>query len=100
MCQCHARFVPLVSRVISSPCSVTVTDQPGLVIEVGGGYSTLLVDRALARNRAEQPDRRARHVCIEPYENPWLERPETWRESVKRSNAGNDYPGGLPAKEK
>lgn len=48
--------------------------KPGLVIEVGGGYSTLLVERALARNRAEQPDRRARHVCIEPYENPWLER--------------------------
>lgn len=25
---------------------------------------------------------------------------ETWRESVRRSNAGNDYPGGLPAKGK
>jgi predicted O-methyltransferase YrrM len=46
--------------------------QPGRVIEVGGGYSTLLIGRALARNRSE--GREARHVCIEPFEMDWLER--------------------------
>jgi predicted O-methyltransferase YrrM len=46
--------------------------KPKLVVEVGGGYSTLLIEKALARNRAEQAP--ARHVCIEPYEMPWLER--------------------------
>ena len=44
------------------------TRRPSLVVEVGCGYSTLLIQRALARNGA------GRHICIEPYENPWLER--------------------------
>ncbi len=48
--------------------------KPARVIEVGGGYSTLLVEMAIARNRAERPGRQFRHACIEPYENPWLER--------------------------
>jgi hypothetical protein len=47
--------------------------KPAQVIEVGGGYSTLLIEKALARNRAEQPGGKFRHVCIEPYEMPWLE---------------------------
>jgi hypothetical protein len=48
--------------------------KPARVIEVGGGYSTLLIEKALARNRAEQPGTQFRHLCIEPYEMPWLER--------------------------
>ena len=64
------------------------TRKPALVIEVGGGYSTLLLKRALDRNRAEQPDRSIRHVCIEPYENPWLERSgaEVLRQRVEDSD--------------
>lgn len=47
--------------------------KPSLVIEVGGGHSTLLLHKAIGRNRAESPGRQFRHVCIEPYEMPWLE---------------------------
>ncbi len=45
--------------------------RPGRFIEVGGGYSTLMAWRALTRNAAEGHPCDA--VCIEPYENPWLE---------------------------
>jgi predicted O-methyltransferase YrrM len=61
--------------------------KPGLVIEVGGGYSTLLIARALGRNRSEGGT--ARQVCIEPYEMPWLERTgaEVVRQRVEEAPA-------------
>jgi predicted O-methyltransferase YrrM len=46
--------------------------KPMRVVEVGGGYSTLIIAAALSRNRLEPGRERARHICIEPYENPWL----------------------------
>lgn len=45
--------------------------QPRLLIEIGSGFSTRMAKSALDKNRAEGHD--ARHVCIEPYEKPWLE---------------------------
>lgn len=47
--------------------------RPKRVFEVGSGYSTLVAARALQRNREEGAPA-ARHVCIEPYEAPWLAR--------------------------
>jgi hypothetical protein len=45
--------------------------KPRRVVEVGSGNSTLVVNAALGRNRDEhQP---CEHLCIEPYEMPWLE---------------------------
>jgi hypothetical protein len=58
------------------------TRKPALVIEVGGGYSTLLLQKAIGRNQAERPGTLFRHVCIEPYEKPWLEK--TGVEIVRR----------------
>lgn len=49
------------------------TLKPCTVIEIGSGFSTLLARKALRRNTAEAGGT-TRHVCIEPYENPWLER--------------------------
>ena len=40
--------------------------RPSLVIEVGAGWSSLLTDRALAKNGA------GTLRCIEPYPEPWL----------------------------
>ena len=59
--------------------------KPRRVFEVGSGHSTLMARRALARNRMDDPDYRCRHVCIEPYEMPWLERAgvEVVRERVE-----------------
>ncbi len=47
--------------------------KPRRIFEVGSGHSTLLAMRALRRNLAEDPGSRCEHICIEPYESPWLE---------------------------
>ena len=46
--------------------------RPRRTIEVGGGHSTRFAGSALAVNRASGSP--CRHLCIEPYESPWLER--------------------------
>lgn len=48
--------------------------KPRRIFEVGSGYSTLMAIRATAKNRAEDAAYQCRHVCIEPYEVPWLEK--------------------------
>lgn len=48
--------------------------RPARVIEVGCGYTTLLFEEALRRNAKDDPAYRYEHWCVEPYENPWLER--------------------------
>ncbi len=59
--------------------------KPRQIFEIGSGYSTLLATAALAKNLQEDPDYRCRHVCIEPYEQPWLEQsgPEIIRSRVE-----------------
>lgn len=47
--------------------------KPRRIFEVGSGHSTRMAIRALLRNRADDPAYLCRHVCIEPYEMPWLE---------------------------
>lgn len=47
--------------------------KPGKVVEIGSGFSTKLARQALQKNAAET-GRRAGHICIEPYERPWLEK--------------------------
>lgn len=46
--------------------------KPGKVIEIGSGASTRIVRRALQLNH-DVDAVSARQVCVEPYENPWLE---------------------------
>lgn len=45
--------------------------KPEKVVEIGSGYSTRMMKRALDQNRKEGIF--ATHICIEPYEMPWLE---------------------------
>jgi hypothetical protein len=47
--------------------------KPRLLIEVGSGFSSLLAIKALEANRAELPGYACRHICIEPFERPWLQ---------------------------
>ncbi|UFS69718.1 class I SAM-dependent methyltransferase [Geomonas sp. RF6] len=58
---------------------------PRTVIEIGSGNSTLMVRNALKKNAQEREGYRCRHVCIEPYEMPWLEQAgvEVIRERVE-----------------
>lgn len=48
--------------------------KPRRLFEIGSGHSTLMARRALDRNRREDSACTCEHVCVEPYEMPWLER--------------------------
>jgi hypothetical protein len=50
--------------------------KPKRIFEVGSGNSTLVAHRAVNMNRKEMADYTCKHVCIEPFENPWLEQLE------------------------
>jgi hypothetical protein len=42
------------------------------IIEVGSGHSTLLAQKAIEMNFKENSSIQPKHICIEPYEKPWL----------------------------
>ena len=47
--------------------------KPKKIIEIGCGYSTLMAQKAIHVNQIENSDYQCEHICIEPYEMPWLE---------------------------
>jgi hypothetical protein len=47
--------------------------KPRRIVEIGSGHSTLMAQRAVRKN-LEEAGVECRHICIEPYEAPWLER--------------------------
>lgn len=47
--------------------------KPERIVEIGSGFSTLIAQKAVRRNREESSGYRCEHVCIEPFEMPWLE---------------------------
>lgn len=47
--------------------------KPRRIIEIGSGHSTLIAQRAVRRNKEEIEQYQCKHVCIEPFEAPWLE---------------------------
>ncbi len=59
--------------------------KPCKIIEIGSGYSTLMAQKAIEKNKREQANYYCQHVCIEPFENPWLEEleVEVFREKVE-----------------
>jgi predicted O-methyltransferase YrrM len=48
--------------------------RPQHIIEIGSGYSTMMVRNAIGNNRLEDAAYACRHICIEPYEQAWLEK--------------------------
>jgi predicted O-methyltransferase YrrM len=48
--------------------------KPRRIFEVGSGNSTLIAHRAVTMNQRETAGYACKHVCIEPYENSWLEK--------------------------
>lgn len=48
--------------------------KPKNIIEVGSGNSTLMAMKAIRKNNQQNPYCKCNHICIEPYENPWLEK--------------------------
>jgi hypothetical protein len=59
--------------------------KPTQIIEIGSGNSTKLARAAIRKNEMDDPKYRCRHICIEPYEMPWLEKlgVEVVREKVE-----------------
>jgi hypothetical protein len=49
--------------------------KPGRVFEIGSGNSTLIAMKAIRKNQEEVPGYQCKHLCIEPYEMPWLKKP-------------------------
>jgi hypothetical protein len=47
--------------------------KPKRIFEIGSGFSTLLAIKAIRRNTLEDSSYGCHHVCIEPFEKPWLE---------------------------
>lgn len=48
--------------------------KPKKIIEIGSGFSTLMAKEAIQKNRIESEGQyECEHICIEPYERPWLE---------------------------
>jgi hypothetical protein len=47
--------------------------RPKRLYEIGSGNSTLMARLAIAANRAADPAYECEHLCVEPYEMPWLE---------------------------
>lgn len=47
--------------------------KPRRIIEIGSGNSTLMARNAVLKNKSESIDYSCEHVCIEPYEQDWLE---------------------------
>jgi hypothetical protein len=48
--------------------------KPKRLFEIGSGNSTLMAIKAIKKNIEESPDNACKHLCIEPYEQPWLEK--------------------------
>ncbi|MCK4663287.1 MAG: class I SAM-dependent methyltransferase [Bacteroidales bacterium] len=48
--------------------------KPKKIIEIGSGHSTLITQHALTKNSIENKIYHYEHICIEPYENLWLEK--------------------------
>jgi predicted O-methyltransferase YrrM len=48
--------------------------KPRKMIEIGCGSSTLMVQNAIRQNKLEDTEYEFQHICIEPYEQPWLEK--------------------------
>jgi len=48
--------------------------KPKKIIEIGSGHSTKMARLAIAANQKSDNTYQCKHVCIEPYEMPWLEK--------------------------
>jgi len=48
--------------------------KPKKIIEIGCGNSTKMAQLAINQNKKENDNYQCEHICIEPYEMPWLEK--------------------------
>lgn len=53
--------------------SVIRATKPARIVEIGSGFSTLMMQLAIDANRAADPAYGCGVLCVEPYEMPWLD---------------------------
>jgi predicted O-methyltransferase YrrM len=60
--------------------------KPRRVVEVGCGQSTLFALLAERHNLQDDPSHSCQHICVEPFEQPWLEKTgvEVIREQIEK----------------
>ena len=46
------------------------------IIQIGSGYSTLMANSAILKNKELDKNYKCEHICIEPYEQEWLSKLE------------------------
>lgn len=64
--------------------------KPRKIIEVGCGFSTLIIQNAIKRNK-EENNIITKHVCIEPYENEYLSQFDLTFKKLKIEKVNLDY---------
>ncbi|MEK6780172.1 MAG: class I SAM-dependent methyltransferase [Bacteroidota bacterium] len=47
--------------------------KPKRIVEIGSGHSTLMAIKAIDKNKEDDFQYYVEHICIEPFEQPWLE---------------------------
>lgn len=62
--------------------------KPGKIIEIGSGHSTLMAINAIKQNQKSDSSYKCDHICIEPFENKWLEQTDVQiiREMVENTD--------------
>lgn len=63
--------------------------KPKRIIEIGSGNSTLITCKAIEKNK--DSGSRCEHICIEPYEMPWLEKLDITVIRKKVEDVGVDF---------
>ena len=56
--------------------SMIRSKKPRRLVEIGCGFSTLMIQKAIVKNK-EEANYLCQHICIEPFENKWLEELDT-----------------------
>jgi hypothetical protein len=65
--------------------------KPKRIIEIGSGNSTLMVRNAISQNKVEDSNYDITHICIEPYEMPWLKEIEVQLVREKVENIDTSF---------
>jgi hypothetical protein len=69
--------------------------KPKRIIEIGSGNSTLMAINAVKKNKEENNSYECTHICIEPYEMPWLAKTNVVLMREKVENISLDIFSGL-----
>jgi hypothetical protein len=65
--------------------------KPKRIIEIGSGHSSKMARLAIGANQKADASYQCKHICIEPYEQPWLEKTGVEVIRKKVEDLGTDF---------